>query len=74
MTQILGQCPDCKGAGTVPHVRRVLAEGEVPNPNDLDRYKTEDVCWACLGSRTRLVDIEITEAPKQIAEEPYYGC
>ncbi len=71
MTQIVAQCPTCNGVGTVPHVRRVLADGEIPNPNDLDQYQVIDTCWPCNGRGRRLVDIEITETPK---EKPYYGC
>ncbi len=71
MTQIIAQCPDCKGAGTVPHVRRVLAEGEVRNPNDLDQYQAIDTCWPCQGGGRRLVDVNVTETPKQTQEVPY---
>ncbi len=73
MTQILAQCPDCKGAGTVPHVQKVLADGEVRNPNNLDQYQTIDTCWPCLGSGKRLVEINVMEPVKQ-TEEPYCGC
>jgi hypothetical protein len=74
VTKILGTCPDCKGSGNVPHVRRTLLQDEAPNPNDLDRYKTEDTCWSCLGSGKRMIEVEITEPPKQSEGEPYCGC
>ncbi len=72
MTQILGQCPTCNGTRAVPHVRRALLDGEIPNPNDLDRYKTDDICPACGGGGTRPIDIQITEPPK--ADEQWIGC
>ncbi len=74
MTQILDICSDCGGKGIVPHVRRVLLEGEVRNPNDLDQYKTEDTCWPCKGSGRLMVDVQIAEPPKQTEGNFDCGC
>jgi hypothetical protein len=63
MTKYLGQCPDCKGVGNVPHVPRVLLEGEIANPNDLDRYKTIETCWHCKGGGKRMIEVDVSETP-----------
>ena len=74
MTKILGICPDCKGSGNVPHVRRTLLQDEMPNHNDLDRYKTKDICGKCGGWGKRMIEVDITEPTKQPVGEPDYGC
>lgn len=58
----------------MPHVQRVLLKDELPNPNDLDQYKPVDTCIPCNGGGKRMIEVEVTETPKQTKEEPYYGC
>lgn len=38
-------CPICKGAGTIPHAKRRMANGE----SDATDFKTVDVCEKCGG-------------------------
>jgi hypothetical protein len=64
MTKILGQCPVCHGAGHVRHIAKALIKDEVPNPNDLDRYKEIDACDACGGTGKGMIEVNITEPPK----------
>jgi DnaJ-class molecular chaperone len=39
------QCPNCHGQGTVPHLKRVMANGEV-DPADFRLY---EICEKCGG-------------------------
>ena len=64
MIKIEDRCPNCSGFGTVAHVPRVPLEGEIPNPNALDRYKTTDVCGACRGSGKRMIEVVVEEEKK----------
>jgi hypothetical protein len=63
MTKYLGQCPECKGEGNMPHPLRVLREDEIPNPNELDRYKPIDTCWSCGGGGKRMIEVDVSERP-----------
>ena len=40
------QCPICSGAGTIPHAKRVMANGE-PDPAD---FRIRDLCDRCGAS------------------------
>ncbi len=40
------QCPVCSGVGTVPHVKRKMANGE----NDPADFRIHEICEKCGGS------------------------
>ena len=49
MTAVLARCEPCGGTGTMPRVRRTLADGATPDPADM---RPRELCPQCGGTGT----------------------